>query len=218
MRARLKTPDEPDGCTGVVALPQATGSGRLILQERTYGPDVTLNARIAWQPCGERQADFYLAYSAGSDVVSFLKDVGINIPPQYTSAPYVHSAPPDAGLNVWRLFTEGWSSTGAVLNVPAMIIVALITIMLIIGISESAGFNDVIYEPAFALNAKRDGYVPKANDTVMSHMRNPMPVGISFWAGVGEEPAVIHVASVYEAATHHRRPPAERPGTRHPFG
>ena len=77
-------------------------------------------------------------------VVSFLKDLGINIPPQYTSAPYTHTAPPDAGLNVWRLFTEGWSSTGAVLNVPAMIIVALVTILLIIGISESAGFNNVV--------------------------------------------------------------------------
>src|SRR4029453_3919753 len=65
-------------------------------------------------------------------VVSFLKDLGITIPPQYTSAPYTHSAPPDAGLNVWRLFTEGWSSKGAVLNVPAMIIVALITFLLII--------------------------------------------------------------------------------------
>jgi basic amino acid/polyamine antiporter, APA family len=77
-------------------------------------------------------------------VVSFLKDVGINIPPQYTSAPYTHSVQADAGLNVWRLFTEGWSSTGAVLNVPAMVIVALITILLIIGISESASFNNVI--------------------------------------------------------------------------
>ena len=77
-------------------------------------------------------------------VVSFLKDVGINIPPQYTSAPYTHSVQTDAGLNVWRLFTEGWSSTGAVLNVPAMVIVALITILLIIGISESASFNNVI--------------------------------------------------------------------------
>jgi APA family basic amino acid/polyamine antiporter len=77
-------------------------------------------------------------------VVSFLKDVGINIPPQYTSAPYTHSVQVGAGLNVWRLFTEGWSSTGAVLNVPAMVIVALITILLIIGISESANFNNVI--------------------------------------------------------------------------
>ena len=47
-------------------------------------------------------------------------------------------------MNVWRLFTEGWSSTGAVLNVPAMLIVGLITILLIIGISESASFNNVI--------------------------------------------------------------------------
>lgn len=49
------------------------GAGRLILQDRTYGPDVTLEARIAWQPCGERQADFYLAYAGGRDVTTFLK-------------------------------------------------------------------------------------------------------------------------------------------------
>jgi isopenicillin-N N-acyltransferase-like protein len=30
VRARLRTPDEPDGCTGVVVLPPATASGRLI--------------------------------------------------------------------------------------------------------------------------------------------------------------------------------------------
>jgi isopenicillin-N N-acyltransferase-like protein len=30
VRARLKTPDEPDGCTGVVVLPKAAGTGRLI--------------------------------------------------------------------------------------------------------------------------------------------------------------------------------------------
>ena len=44
--------------------------------------------------------------------VSFLKDLGINIPAEYTSAPYIHTTPADAGLNVWRLFTEGWSATG----------------------------------------------------------------------------------------------------------
>ncbi|MET4385443.1 isopenicillin-N N-acyltransferase-like protein [Bradyrhizobium sp. F1.4.3] len=30
IRARLKTPEDPDGCTGVVVLPQAAGNGRLI--------------------------------------------------------------------------------------------------------------------------------------------------------------------------------------------
>ena len=49
------------------------GNGRLILQDRTYGPDVTLEARIAWQPCGERQADFFLAYAGGREVTTFLK-------------------------------------------------------------------------------------------------------------------------------------------------
>jgi len=114
----------------------------------TYGY-ATLGEFIAWIIGWDLILEYLFAASTvavgwSGYVVSFLKDVGINIPPQYTSAPYTHSAPPDAGLNVWRLFTEGWSSTGAVLNVPAMIIVALITILLIIGISESAGFNDVI--------------------------------------------------------------------------
>ncbi|HEU4648286.1 MAG TPA: amino acid permease, partial [Gemmatimonadales bacterium] len=77
-------------------------------------------------------------------VVSFLKDMGIHIPPEYTSAPYTHTAPADAGMNVWRLFTEGWTSTGAVLNLPAMFIVGAITILLIVGISESAKFNNLV--------------------------------------------------------------------------
>jgi Asp-tRNA(Asn)/Glu-tRNA(Gln) amidotransferase A subunit family amidase len=40
-------------------------------------------------------------------------------------------------------------------------------------------------------------------------MEVPMPFGISFWAGPGEEPVVLNVASVYEAATKRRIvPPA----------
>ena len=77
-------------------------------------------------------------------VVSFLKDVGIHIPPAFTGAPYNHIAPTDAGWNIWRLFTEGWVSTGAVLNVPAMVIVAVITVLLVLGIQESATFNNII--------------------------------------------------------------------------
>jgi APA family basic amino acid/polyamine antiporter len=114
----------------------------------TYGY-ATLGELLAWIIGWDLILEYLFAASTvavgwSGYVVSFLKDLGINIPPQFTSAPYVHTAPPDAGFNVWRLFTEGWSSTGAVLNVPAMLIVGLITILLIIGISESASFNNVI--------------------------------------------------------------------------
>jgi basic amino acid/polyamine antiporter, APA family len=114
----------------------------------TYGY-ATLGELLAWIIGWDLILEYLFAASTvavgwSGYVVSFLKDLGIVIPPQYTSAPYTHTTPPGAGLNVWRLFTEGWSSTGAVLNVPAMIIVALVTILLIIGISESAGFNNVV--------------------------------------------------------------------------
>jgi len=77
-------------------------------------------------------------------VVSFLKEFGITIPARFTSAPFDHHAPADGGWNMWRLFTEGWVSTGATLNVPAMVIVGFVTFLLVIGIKESASFNNVI--------------------------------------------------------------------------
>jgi APA family basic amino acid/polyamine antiporter len=114
----------------------------------TYGY-ATLGEFVAWIIGWDLILEYLFAASTvavgwSGYVVSFLRDLGINFPSEFTSAPYTHTAPPDAGLNVWRLFTEGWTSTGAVLNVPAMIIVGLITILLIIGISESATFNNFI--------------------------------------------------------------------------
>ena len=114
----------------------------------TYGY-ATLGELFAWIIGWDLILEYLFAASTvavgwSGYVVSFLKDMGIVIPAQYTSAPYSHATPTDAGFNVWRLFTEGWSSTGAVLNVPAMLIVAVITILLIVGISESAKFNNVV--------------------------------------------------------------------------
>lgn len=74
-------------------------------------------------------------------------------------------------------------------------------------ITVPAGFNTVIYEPRYALNEKMDNYVNVANNTDPTTMAAPMPFGISFWAGIGEEPTIIKVASIYEAATKHRAPP-----------
>jgi APA family basic amino acid/polyamine antiporter len=114
----------------------------------TYGY-ATLGELLAWIIGWDLILEYMFAASTvavgwSGYVVSFLKDMGIVIPAQFTLAPYKHVAPADAGWNVWRLFTEGWTSTGAVLNVPAMVIVAVITILLVLGIKESANFNNVI--------------------------------------------------------------------------
>jgi Asp-tRNA(Asn)/Glu-tRNA(Gln) amidotransferase A subunit family amidase len=76
-------------------------------------------------------------------------------------------------------------------------------------ITVPAGFNTEIYEPGYALNEKKDSYINVANNTVKTSMAAPMPIGISFWAGIGEEPTIIKVASIYETATRHRAPPSE---------
>jgi len=71
-----------------------------------------------------------------------------------------------------------------------------------------AGYNQIIYEPRFALNADRTNYIsvlPK--ETQASQLPYPMPIAITFFAGQGEEPVLLKAASAYEAATKHRAPP-----------
>jgi APA family basic amino acid/polyamine antiporter len=114
----------------------------------TYGY-ATLGEFVAWIIGWDLILEYLFAASTvavgwSGYVVSFLKDLGIVIPAAFTAAPYDHKAPADAGWNIWRLFTEGWTSTGAVLNIPAMIIVGVITVLLVLGIKESATFNNII--------------------------------------------------------------------------
>lgn len=63
-------------------------------------------------------------------VVSFFRDFGIEIPAKLSSAPFTYD--------------HGWIATGAIINLPAIIIVALITTVLIFGIRESVRFNNII--------------------------------------------------------------------------
>jgi APA family basic amino acid/polyamine antiporter len=63
-------------------------------------------------------------------VVSFLKDFGIVIPPELSSAPFTYHG--------------GWIKTGAILNFPSVFIVGLITTVLVFGIKESVRFNNII--------------------------------------------------------------------------
>jgi APA family basic amino acid/polyamine antiporter len=89
-------------------------------------------------------------------VVSFLRDLNINLPPHLTGATgAVVVEVPELG---WQALTEkltqALASSGisidslphvtCVINLPAMFIVALLSTLLVIGIRESANFNNVM--------------------------------------------------------------------------
>jgi Asp-tRNA(Asn)/Glu-tRNA(Gln) amidotransferase A subunit family amidase len=77
----------------------------------------------------------------------------------------------------------------------------------------TAGFNDVIYEPRFVLSDDKKSYTQVAG-TTPSKMSHPLPVSLEFWGGPGDEPVMLKIASAYEAATHHRKPPEGFPALR----
>ena len=87
-------------------------------------------------------------------VVSFLKDFGINIPAQFTTAmgTVMVDIPQVGWKSITPELTKNLADTGiaidslphlsGVLNLPAMFVVAAISILLLIGIRESAKFNN----------------------------------------------------------------------------
>jgi APA family basic amino acid/polyamine antiporter len=86
--------------------------------------------------------DLILEYSLGATtvaigwsgyVVNFLKGIGIDFPAALADAPWAFD--PQSGA---------WSRTGAVINLPAALVIALITYVLVRGIRESATVNSII--------------------------------------------------------------------------
>ncbi|MFL6277037.1 MAG: amino acid permease [Blastocatellia bacterium] len=86
--------------------------------------------------------DLILEYSLGATtvaigwsgyVVSFLNGLGIHVPAKLSSAPLAFDP-----------IAHHWSSTGAIVNIPAMLIIAAVTVLLVIGVQESANVNSVI--------------------------------------------------------------------------
>src|ERR1039457_2495496 len=85
--------------------------------------------------------DLVLEYAVASSVVavswsryvgSFLHDFGISLPAQLAACPFDIITLPDG------------SQAHGIVNVPAMLIIVLISVLLMLGIKESAAVNDVI--------------------------------------------------------------------------
>jgi APA family basic amino acid/polyamine antiporter len=92
--------------------------------------------------------DLILEYAVGAITVadgwsgyavSFLKDFGLVVPGRLANAPIAY----DAAL--------GWHATGALLNIPAMLVIAAISLLLAIGIRESSRANDVVVVTKLAI-------------------------------------------------------------------
>ena len=66
-------------------------------------------------------------------VVSFAGDFGLSIPARFASSPLTYDAA-----------QHEWSLTGAILNIPAAVVIVVITALLVTGIRETARFNNFI--------------------------------------------------------------------------
>jgi APA family basic amino acid/polyamine antiporter len=102
----------------------------------TYGY-ATMGEFVAWIIGWDLMLEYLfgaatVAVGWGGNFVPFLKEFGIIFPAAYSNAPFAVDA------------QNHFSSTGAVINLPAMALVALMTVVLVIGIRESAKFNNVI--------------------------------------------------------------------------
>ncbi len=76
--------------------------------------------------------------------VSFLKLFGIHLPSELTSAPFVVCSSTMVTQAVSGCSSVGWHASGAIVNLPAIFIVLLMSAILVVGIKESANFNTVM--------------------------------------------------------------------------
>ena len=116
----------------------------------TYGY-ATLGEFVAWIIGW----DLILEYLFGAATVAvgwsgyfdaFMVQIGVHLPKSFTSAPYyyVDAAEVDPVTHA-VLHPAGFSHVpGAVMNLPAVVLIALMSTLLVIGIKESARFNNFI--------------------------------------------------------------------------
>jgi APA family basic amino acid/polyamine antiporter len=200
----------------------------------TYGY-ATLGEFVAWIIGW----DLILEYSVGAAtvaagwsgyVVSFLRDFGIVIPPALTASPgtgLIETSPGhwEVYANITqKLADQGVDPTSlaqvtAVINLPAIVIVLLVTALLVIGIEESATANAVIVvlkvSVVLAFIAAGVGYVDPANWTPFVP-ENTGEYGVYGWSGVVRGAGVVFFAyigfdAVSTAAQESKNPQKDMP-------
>jgi basic amino acid/polyamine antiporter, APA family len=151
-------------------------------------------------------------------VVSFLKDIGIVIPEAYTKGPFAFN--PE---------THAWSMTGHVLNIPAMLIIAAISTLLVLGVKESARVNNaiVVLKVAIVLLfilsgiwfVKESNWVVQAtNPTGAFVPPNSGQFGIYGWSGILRGAAVVFFAYIGFDAVSTAAQECENPQRNMPLG
>ncbi|PYM10446.1 MAG: amino acid permease [Verrucomicrobia bacterium] len=152
-------------------------------------------------------------------VVSLLYDLNIHIPPELSAAYGTHLIEIPTALASALKMKAGWAAVGpalldqiktagtdpaslghatAVFNVPAVIIILIVTVLLVIGIKESAAFNNIIVAikllVIFAFIAVGVAYVNQAN----WHPFVPPSAGPGHfgWGGVVRAAGVIFFAYI----------------------
>jgi basic amino acid/polyamine antiporter, APA family len=147
--------------------------------------------------------DLILEYALGATtvaigwsgyVVSFLKDLGIVVPDQYAGAPFAYDTA-----------TRTWHAGTAMLNIPAMLVIAAISALLVVGIHESARVNNVIvmiklsiiaiFLAAAAWFVSTDNWVTTANPDG-SFIPPNLGLGQYGWSGILRGAAVVFFAYI----------------------
>lgn len=171
--------------------------------------------------------DLILEYAVGAVTVSigwagyvksFLKDLGITIPDTYSKAPFAFDPA-----------THTWSTTGAVLNVPAMLIIFAVSALLVVGVKESARVNNAIValKVAIVLLFVLSGIwfvktgnwvVPGKNPTGSFVPPNSGEFGHYGWSGILRGAAVVFFAYIGFDAVSTAAQEAEHPQRNMPLG
>src|SRR2546426_2010926 len=156
----------------------------------TYGY-ATLGEIVAWIIGWDLVLEYALgavtvAIGWSGYVVSFLKDIGVTVPPALSAA---------RGTAV--TLADG-STITAVFNLPAVIIIAIITTLLVIGIKESANVNNVIVLVKVAVVLLFIGGAAHAIVTANWHPFIPPSTGHGHfgWSGVMTGAGIVFFAYI----------------------